>query len=179
MIDSLWLNESEPMDLIPYDPKSSDVPFDLQRARKFTEYNDTLEQEKIAKIFDCVNKFALDQLKLFIPNSKELTDPYLAYFSNAAYDAPHRIGPVQNLQQMSLSKPSPYVVENWQKDEFFGEMTFNGSNPLAVERVTHLDQLKPQLLELKPEGHSLQALIDAKRLFVIDYGALAPYAYPK
>lgn len=60
MIDSLTVNEEVEITLTGYDPRASDVPFALKRADKFTEKNDTLEQEKIARIFDCVNKFALD-----------------------------------------------------------------------------------------------------------------------
>jgi hypothetical protein len=88
----------------------SDVPFDLKKAEKFTEFNDTLEQAKIAKIADCVNKFALDQLSLFLPNSSQLTDPFLAYFSNADYNPTHAKGIIQNMPQLSLLKPSPNVV---------------------------------------------------------------------
>jgi hypothetical protein len=69
LIDSLLPDEKAEIKLVGYDPRSSDVPFNLKRAEKFPEFNDTLEQAKIAKIFDCVNKFALDQLQLFLPNS--------------------------------------------------------------------------------------------------------------
>ena len=43
MIDSLIVDETAEIKLIGYDPRSSNVPFGLQRAEKFTEFNDTLD----------------------------------------------------------------------------------------------------------------------------------------
>jgi hypothetical protein len=43
MIDSLLVDESAEIKLVEYDKSASDVPVNLKRAEKFTEFNDTLE----------------------------------------------------------------------------------------------------------------------------------------
>jgi hypothetical protein len=57
-------------------------------------------------------------------------------------------------------------------------MVFNGSNPLSVQRVQKLDQLEPEMRDLKIEGHHLQYYIDKKHLYFQDTSYIKPYQYP-
>jgi hypothetical protein len=82
MLESMTPAENEKIALETFNIPNLKVPFTLLRAAKFPEYNDILEQEKIAKVFDCVNRFALDDLKFFLPQSANpRNDPFLAYFT--------------------------------------------------------------------------------------------------
>lgn len=89
-------------------------------------------------------------------------------FSNKpSIDSFHRYYPFER---------APAVAERWTLDEEFGRQRLDGVNPLLLRLLTELPEKLPvtdELLRgLLPDGQSLARLLDARRLFVLDYEIL-------
>ena len=98
-------------------------------------------------------------------------------------------GHVENLQSYEnlFSKIKlPKIAKNFQTDEVFAYMRVAGYNPVMIERVEQLPENFPlsetQYQEVMGDEDSLTAAIQAGRLYLADYKALAGAAngtYPK
>jgi arachidonate 5-lipoxygenase len=71
-------------------------------------------------------------------------------------------------------QPPPHVLERWREDAEFCRQLIQGVNPLVIRAVQSTCQIPKAMRGLCAQGMSLQELIGARRLFILDYDKLAP-----
>uniref|UniRef100_H2ZV54 Lipoxygenase domain-containing protein n=1 Tax=Latimeria chalumnae TaxID=7897 RepID=H2ZV54_LATCH len=68
---------------------------------------------------------------------------------------------------------SEYIINNWNKDTFFGSQILNGINPIMIELCQEIPENMAVDKEMKLEGgRTLQEEVENKKIYKVDYKAL-------
>ncbi|XP_078722908.1 polyunsaturated fatty acid 5-lipoxygenase-like [Lampetra fluviatilis] len=112
-----------------------------------------LSPNKIARVIERATEFVHSQAGL-TQRYRESEDKWTAFFSG-------------------FLKPPCSMIERWRDDEEFARSFIQGANPMLIKVCNSLDQVPPDMRCLLGQDRTLEELMSEKRLFVVDYKALA------
>ncbi|XP_075926043.1 uncharacterized protein LOC116946267 isoform X2 [Petromyzon marinus] len=112
-----------------------------------------LSPNKIARVIERATEFVHSQAGLS-QRYRESEDKWMAFFSG-------------------FLKPPCSMIERWKDDEEFARGFIQGANPMLIKVCSSVDQVPPDMRCLLGQDRTLEELMSERRLFIVDYKALA------
>jgi Lipoxygenase/C2 domain len=107
----------------------------------------------------------------YVSSQFDLADRYVARLVERA-ERKAEADPFQAFFHAHVEAPTR-VIERWKDDVEFCRQLIQGVNPLVIRAVRATAEIPPGMRSLRAQGKCLQELIDARRLFILDYEKLA------
>ncbi len=132
-----------------------DVPLeDLPRMVAGLPPEAALSPEKIGRLVQRGVEYLYSQASFLKRAEADTQDPYLAYFGGWV-------------------EPPKHIVDHWRDDAELARQFIQGVGPMVLTRVTDIAVVPAGMRSLQPGGQSLEALAANRRLYLLDYAALA------
>ncbi len=140
----------------PRSPQLPNVPLEeLPRMVVGLPPEEALSPHKLSRMLERGIEYLYSQSTFLQRAEAEKTDPFLAYFGGY------------------VTKPS-YIVDHVDDDAELARQFIQGVGPMVIRRLTSTDDVPEPMRALTPGGEALASLVADKRLFLLDYEALAP-----
>ena len=139
----------------PRVPSLPDVPLEeLPRMVRGLPPEEALSPKKLSRMLERGIEYLYSQAQFMRRTAEDVKDPYLAYFGGYV-DAPE------------------YIIDHAAEDAELARQFIQGVGPMVIRCITDAAQIPESMRALEPGGDSLAKLVAEKRLFLLDYEALA------
>lgn len=135
-----------------------DVPFeDLPRMAVGLPPEEAFAPEKLARLLQRVIEYAYSEVRFPARVAAAVAacaDPFEAYFSGV------------------IARPE-HLLAHFREDAEFCRQLIQGVNPMVIRVCRSAAEVPPSMAHLTAQGLTVEQLVDARRLFILDYADLA------